>query len=127
MKIKTPTKYSNLPTPLPEYLAQNMTVFTTSVTHQLHCLYTIVEAYSAMSSKTMLKVPSKRPWHIQHCFEYLRQSIMCCGDTALEGAETTFPDGVKGSDGWDAKHVCKDYRKVYEYLERERANDLVWI
>ncbi len=66
-------------------------------------------------------------WHVNHCFEYLRQSIMCCADTALEGDQTTFPKGFVGSDGWDAKHVCKDYRQVYRYLEDNRADDKLWI
>ena len=69
----------------------------------------------------------RQDWHVGHCFEYLRQSIMCCGDVALEGAETTFPPGQGGSDGWDAKHVCKDYRQVYDYLEANRANNDEWI
>lgn len=41
---------------------------------------------------------------MNHCFDYLRQSIMCCGDVALEGEQTTFPPGFDGSDGWDAVH-----------------------
>lgn len=52
---------------------------------------------------------------------------MCCGDTALEGQQTTFPEGFTGSDGWDAKHICKDYDQVFAHLEEHRANDDVWI
>ena len=58
---------------------------------------------------------------------------MCAGDVALEGAETTFPrepgkkEGNGGSDGWDARHVCKNYGEVFEYLESYRANDDRWI
>jgi hypothetical protein len=66
-------------------------------------------------------------FHLQHCFEYLRLNIMCSGDVALEGAETTFPDGFDGSDGWDSKHICKDYSQVYDYMDQNRANDKVWI
>lgn len=65
--------------------------------------------------------------HLPHCFEYLRQTIMCCGDTALEGQQTTFPKGFVGSDGWDAKHVCKDYDAIYRHLEENRADNEVWI
>jgi hypothetical protein len=39
-----------------------------------------------------------------HCFDYMRQAIMCSADMALEGLETTFPDHNGGSDGWDSKH-----------------------
>jgi hypothetical protein len=53
---------------------------------------------------------------------------MCSADVALEGAETTFPIGFKGgSDGWDAKHICKDYNQVYSYLDENRANNASWI
>lgn len=63
-----------------------------------------------------------------HCFDYLRQSIMCCGDTALEGQHTIlYPEEMIGSDGWDAKHVCKDYTQVLRFLEDNRADDRIWI
>lgn len=53
---------------------------------------------------------------------------MCAGDVALEGAQTTFPGGLKGgSDGWDAVHVCKDYGEVRAYLVGNRADDKSWI
>lgn len=84
---------------------------------------------------------------MNHCFDYLRQAIMCSGDVALEGEQTTFPEGFEGSDGWDAvsnpmgrltktkhtltrtlqKHVCKDYSEVYSYLEKNAVNNRTWI
>ncbi|KAK0384952.1 hypothetical protein NLU13_7431 [Sarocladium strictum] len=118
-------EYDNLPTPLPEYFPN--TVFTTSMTHQLHCLYTIIEAYSALQTGHHEHLSQETPWHLSHCFDYLRQSIMCCGDVALEGQQTTFPEGTNGSDGWDAKHVCRDYNQVYRYLTRKRADNEEWI
>lgn len=133
MQIKDPSSHPNLPHPVHDY--PNATVFTTSVTHQLHCLYTILEAYNTLqlSANPLFSHPIKMPWHINHCFEYIRQAIMCAGDVALEGAATTFPgDPVTGedrggSDGWDARHVCKDYGEVYRYLERETINHDKWI
>ncbi|KAL1800788.1 hypothetical protein ACET3X_001130 [Alternaria dauci] len=133
VNVETPSEYSNLPTPIHDY--PNHTVFTTSVTHQLHCLYTILDAYNSM--KLMVASPAsastvKMPWHINHCFEYIRQAIMCAGDVALEGAATSFPgdehgEDRGGSDGWDAKHVCKEYGQVYEYLEKKTINHMKWI
>lgn len=123
VQVDDPSDYDNLPHPLKGY---SNTVFTTSMTHQLHCLYNIAEVYSGLISDPS-KVPSQIQGHIPHCFEYLRQSIMCCADTALEGQHTTFPKAVQGSDGWDAKHVCKDYDAVYKHLERKRADNRVWI
>lgn len=86
----------------------------------------MIEIFAGYSTDPS-KVPEDRVWHMGHCFEYLRQSIMCCGDTALEGQATTFPEGVMGSDGWDAKHICKDYGQIYRYLEDNRANNQTWI
>ncbi|KAK0619073.1 hypothetical protein B0T14DRAFT_537011 [Immersiella caudata] len=111
-------KYHDLPTPIewPE-----KTVFTTSMTHQLHCLFAIVQTYSGLKANHPL--PDDHHWHMIHCFDYMRQAIMCSADMALEGHETTFPDDNGGSDGWDSKHVCKDYSQVIGYLESVRAYD----
>ena len=97
--IKDTSTYHDLPTPI---IWPNKTVFTTSMTHQLHCLFAIVETYSGLTSNTTL--PEDHHWHMIHCFDYMRQAIMCSADMALEGLETTFPDHNGGSDGWDSKH-----------------------
>lgn len=132
--MKDPAKHDNLPTPIHDYV--NNTVFTTSMTHQLHCLHAILNAYNTMSvtlDSPFFKVnPIQQPWHINHCFDYIRQGIMCAGDVALEGAATTFPLGLNGedlggSDGWDAKHVCKDYSQITTYLEEKTINHVKWI
>lgn len=125
VKVDDPSRYNNLPHPLVGY--NGSTVFTTSVTHQLHCLHSIVEVFSAYAVGDASKQPDDMAWHLSHCFEYLRQNILCCGDTALEGEATTFPPGEVGSDGWDAKHVCKNYDQVYAYLDEKRVNDDSWI
>ncbi|RFU32353.1 hypothetical protein B7463_g3991, partial [Scytalidium lignicola] len=119
VRIDKPEEYDNLPEPLPEY---DSTVFTTSVTHQLHCLYKLQEVFSSfMLNRTETQEFKETVWHSGHCFEYLRQSILCCGDTALEGKQTSFPDkNLPGSDGWDAKHICRNYDQIRNHLERNR-------
>ncbi|KAH6634672.1 hypothetical protein B0J18DRAFT_453373 [Chaetomium sp. MPI-SDFR-AT-0129] len=124
VQINDTSRYKNLPNPLKSYPDST---FTTSVTHQLHCLHAIVGVVAAYTSNRLDKLPQEGTWHLNHCFDYLRQSIMCCGDMALEGQQTSFPAGFVGSDGWDAIHMCKDYRKVLRHLENNRANDDVWI
>ncbi|KAH8669186.1 hypothetical protein BX600DRAFT_267825 [Xylariales sp. PMI_506] len=125
LNIKTPEKYHDLPVKLPKQYGRGYTV-TTSLTHQLHCLHSLAEVFSAYRIGRSDKIPED-PWHIAHCFDYIRQSVMCSADVALEGKATTFPEGVTGSDGWDAKHVCKNYDEVLAYLNDNRANDIVWI
>ncbi|KAK7909108.1 hypothetical protein PG985_014986 [Apiospora marii] len=117
-EVKDPSspKYSNLPTPI-EW-SEGKTVFTTSWTHQLHCLWAVVQTYAGLKTNTTL--PEDHHWHMIHCFSYMRQAILCSADTAIEGHETTFPDDNGGSDGWDAHHVCKDMgESVRAYSDQE--------
>lgn len=67
-----------------------------------HPQFAVVQTYSGL--KADHEIPEDHHWHMIHCFSYLRQTIMCSADTALEGLETTFPDHNGGSDGWDSKH-----------------------
>jgi hypothetical protein len=49
--------------------------------------------------------------HSAHCFDYLRQSIMCSGNVNLEEKSETGP-------GWGSKHECTDYDALLKW-----AND----
>ncbi|KAI1264680.1 hypothetical protein F5Y18DRAFT_389779, partial [Xylariaceae sp. FL1019] len=40
--------------------------------------------------------------HAEHCFSYLRQGILCAGDTTLEG-----PDRLGPILGYGFQHVCR--------------------
>jgi hypothetical protein len=83
-----------------------------------------LDAYLTSKHKGGAEDPFTAPWHDMHCFDYLRQNIMCCGDTALEGTQTSFPDpNIPGSDGWDSIHVCKDYDQIREFFDAHRAWD----
>jgi len=117
-EIPDPENFNDLPTPI---VWPNATVFTTSMTHQLHCLFAVVQTYSALKSDHQLE--EDHHWHMIHCFDYMRQAILCSADMSLEGLETTFPDHNGGSDGWDSKHVCRDPKVVRERLESVRAYD----
>ncbi|KAE8351273.1 hypothetical protein BDV28DRAFT_137494 [Aspergillus coremiiformis] len=48
-----------------------------SVFHQLHCLYMTREAYYAAREGNVDQVSAA---HLMHCWDYLRQTIMCCHD-----------------------------------------------
>ncbi|TDZ24171.1 Oxidase ustYa [Colletotrichum orbiculare MAFF 240422] len=124
--VDHPQQYHSLPEPINGFGGPDQSVFTTSVTHQLHCLYGIAKAYSGLKADPS-RHGERMPWHVNHCFDYLRQSIMCAGDLAVEGQEKTFPDGIVGSDGWDGKHVCRDYDEIYKFLDEHRATEDHWI
>lgn len=59
--------------------------------------------------------------HIDHCFRYLRQSILCCGDTALEGQNPLH--SYPGTAGTGAVHICKNWPELYLWAEERRSND----
>jgi hypothetical protein len=100
-------------------------MYVMSAFHQLHCLvgpplFPILIIRSANLKKSYLvqafqsalaaDITQEVVHHSTHCFDYLRQSIMCAADTSLEG-KTDEP-------GWNSKHVCKDWGEVQKW-----AND----
>ncbi|KAK3949205.1 hypothetical protein QBC32DRAFT_379236 [Pseudoneurospora amorphoporcata] len=141
--VDHPSQYT-LPQPI-EF--QDQAVYSISVFHQLHCLHTIMQAYNTLSehetapasSHTSTSTrrddgdhhhhqpPPHQPEHehtnhnhIDHCFRYLRQSILCCGDTALEGQDMNHPD-LKATDGTGAVHLCRDYGALKAWAEGRRV------
>ena len=54
-------------------------------------------------------------YHIDHCFDYLRQSLMCAADLTLEGARVE-PDGSRVTiDGWGVTHRCRRWEDVVDF------------
>ncbi|TDZ33787.1 Oxidase ustYa [Colletotrichum spinosum] len=90
-----------------------------SVFHQLHCLVSQYMARSGYFAARDGDVSTVNTTHLSHCWDYLRQSIMCAGDTTLEWLP---PNGV-GSTGWGYQHTCRDYEALYIYAEQHRSGD----
>ncbi|KFY06812.1 hypothetical protein V492_07717 [Pseudogymnoascus sp. VKM F-4246] len=79
-----------------------------SVFHQLHCLsYLAVAFQTAFTDKTP---SSEVAFHSVHCFDYIRQGILCNADTSLEG-DTGHP-------GWGGVHQCTDIDKLREWANQ---------
>ncbi|KAK0209089.1 hypothetical protein DFS33DRAFT_1307583 [Desarmillaria ectypa] len=83
--------------------------FALSMWHQLHCLRTIRLAMEGHHDAGMRG-------HMQHCLTYLRQMILCNPDLTLEPADMLTRNYEIKRVG--ATHVCKDWSKVYEEMER---------
>ncbi|KAH6714212.1 hypothetical protein BKA61DRAFT_674821 [Leptodontidium sp. MPI-SDFR-AT-0119] len=103
------------------------TFFTTSMTHQLHCVYMMARIFSGMVLNTTEPIPDNLlpdDWHFHfmHCVDYMRQAVMCSADLALEPHEPDDLDEGALDAAWNARHVCKDYEAVTGYLE-EQIND----
>lgn len=62
--------------------------------------------------------------HNDHCFDYIRNAIMCFGDTTLEGqSQTPGLEDIPGTDGTGAIHVCRNFDEVSKWAEMKRLNE----
>jgi hypothetical protein len=59
--------------------------------------------------------------HIAHCYDYLRQSILCESDITLEGRSLHGEE--LGTDGWGATHVCKDHKALFKWAEEHQVKN----
>jgi len=107
-----------------------------AVFHELHCLSGIRNAYyealnpsnashaqdqftgRAVLDDAKIDAANRHndPHHIRHCFDYLRQALMCAADTNLEVID--WPLG--GSTGWGFERQCRDYSEVVAWVEKWR-------
>ncbi|KAI3329580.1 hypothetical protein F4824DRAFT_506026 [Ustulina deusta] len=83
-----------------------------SVFHQLHCLSYVVDHYQRGYAGANLT--EEVAHHSAHCFDYLRQSIMCAADTNLEGDTEAGP-------GWGSDHQCTDYDALLAWANEHGA------
>lgn len=56
--------------------------------------------------------------HLDHCFDYLRQAVMCAGDMTLEPAVEYKEIGRKGVAGWDVEHNCRSFQAMKDFAEQ---------
>lgn len=61
-----------------------LTYNSTSVTHQLHCVWFMGKTFSAVVTGGDIPEPDDYEAHFLHCVDYMRQAAMCAGDVAIE-------------------------------------------
>ena len=83
-----------------------------TVYHQLHCLSYIAVHYQ--KGFAGVKLTGEVAHHTAHCFNYLRQGIMCSADTTLEGKTDAGP-------GEGSEHECTDYNALLEWANGHAA------
>ncbi|KAJ5578187.1 uncharacterized protein N7459_007151 [Penicillium hispanicum] len=103
---------------------QGTELYGTSITHQLHCLGMLRSALVAYRKGDEPMDHDAK--HLTHCLNYIRQGILCAGDTTLEPASgkvvingeltTTFT-------GEGAVHQCKDWSSVKDFLTEKRVDN----
>ena len=116
-------------------------LYNVAVFHQLHCLHMLAEEFgNLLAGRHVGDTTSKRAghsghegsmgeemdeglmmWHIRHCFEYIKTSLTCCADTALEGQKSDTEQPA--TDGFGAYHVCRNFDGVFNWAETHRASD----
>ncbi|OAA82285.1 hypothetical protein LEL_01830 [Akanthomyces lecanii RCEF 1005] len=116
--VKNDTELSNMPGLRRPAQQQKACV---AIFHQMHCLYITYKAYWNARAGDDDEIP---PEHLIHCWDYLRQSIMCAGDTSLEwvNEEETFQ-----TSGWGFQHTCKNFDAIFEWTETNRFTEKVEI
>ncbi|KAI1098863.1 hypothetical protein F4804DRAFT_346010 [Jackrogersella minutella] len=84
-----------------------------AVFHELHCLNIVRMAFFAsvdgkleeMSGDDREMNHRTSHHHIRHCFEYLRQSLVCLADSNLEEFNYT----TRGVSGWQTERTCRNF------------------
>ena len=60
--------------------------------------------------------------HMMHCFDYLRQALMCSADTTLERLQSGSEGLLPSVDGWGTTHECRDFQQVSSWARTNRAS-----
>jgi len=77
----------------------------------IHCIWFVEERFNIRACEGLIISQD-------HCFDYIRQSLMCAGDTTIAGED--FPGG---SYQFDVVHVCRNWDQIYNWLDENRASD----
>lgn len=77
--------------------------------HQMHCLQVL---------RTTI-VQGRADQHARHCLNFLRQTVLCASDTTLDAL-----DSKKGTKGLGSVHVCRDWQKVYDFVEENQLKHM---
>ncbi|UKZ82917.1 hypothetical protein TrVFT333_010717 [Trichoderma virens FT-333] len=96
------------------------------VFHQLHCLrslnWTVPPSYPYEAFEENRVKHSINPWHIGHCLESLRQSIMCHADItpAVWHWDHSVPNPTKNKPWLTVLHTCRDFDQIREWAKKHK-------
>ncbi|KAJ6517138.1 hypothetical protein DFH09DRAFT_1195510 [Mycena vulgaris] len=96
-------------------LGSGGTPFALAMYHQLHCVNGVRFSYVA-ARDGLFKTEKARAAafaHVNHCFDVLRQSLLCKADTTL------MPVGAANQTGVTRR--CRDWEQVREYVDSNHA------
>ena len=84
--------------------------------------YTIRRAFYSTSTSGELEdfdLGKERKPHMAHCFDYLRQGILCSADSSIEPAV----DSVNGFLGAGFPRLCKNFWQLKDWAEDHKVFD----
>jgi len=95
-------------------------IFEASWTHALHCLYYTVDSYHQLVVNGTFGFDGiQNDAHAAHCFEYLRNQILCMADMTLEGSESLLDATGEGQ-----AHMCRNRDEANAWIESRRVDDI---
>ncbi|KAH8820924.1 hypothetical protein F5884DRAFT_66995 [Xylogone sp. PMI_703] len=103
--------------------SEDAEIYSVSMTHQLHCLAVLRDVIVKYSRGDKSRFAGGG--HEYHCLDYIRQSILCAGDTTLDYANAPDETGRSsgGFSGAGSKHECRDWNVIRELLIENRSGD----
>jgi len=100
-------------------------IYSLSITHQLHCLGVLRDVIKKYEKKDKSRFAGSG--HEYHCIDYIRQSIICAGDTTLDFAEIVrAADGTErrlGFTGSNSTHICRSWDAIKAFAVENRSGD----
>ncbi|EFX06675.1 hypothetical protein CMQ_6996 [Grosmannia clavigera kw1407] len=90
------------------------TVYGISMFHQLHCLNFLHSAFTPEAVAHL--TPDQIVLHRDHCLDFIRQGIMCAGDSTFEPVTKT------GINGMGVTHKCRSFDKMYSWAYKHRSD-----
>jgi hypothetical protein len=121
--LENPEDYSLYPNR--DVILGTQNIYMISAHHQLHCLKKLHIAMTLLAhppdnSTTEELLGGVK--HAEHCFNYLRQGILCAADSALEG-----PTPENDLLGYDVQHQCRKWDGeggLDEWRRKHDANNM---
>ena len=99
------------------YLGEHKQPYTVSMMHQLRCLDIIRE--------DMLRGRGEDPSALsKHCLNYIKQMVLCRGDTQLEPFQ--YPNHIDPINT-DQVYECRDWSAVYDKVKESQADFARWL
>ncbi|EFY97814.2 hypothetical protein MAA_06597 [Metarhizium robertsii ARSEF 23] len=100
-----------------------------SVFHEMHCLDSIRHIYfghtKGFDQNPVINEAILAPEHIDHCFDSLRQTLMCGGDVAPMPYKWV-EERKKALGHLDVQHTCRDYEALLEWAGRPEHDITGW-